>query len=627
MALPRSHWRLPFVGALTIGALFCWTCCLSVNAEDKRPAADDTGAEKLDFFGDPLPKGALARLGCVHLRHQGPATDVIFIDGDKTVVSSGHDGVIRFWDATTGKTVRTISGPWVCGGQLLGKGELLFAGSTLWDVKCGKEVFDCDRIKSVADKSPPYMVVSPDGKTVAAAGGTEKDIVLVDTASGKILHTLHGHAFKVVTLAFSPDGKTLASADEFYDVGMPDESKVATGIVRLWDVDKGKEIAQLKGHEKAVDVLAFSPDGKQLAASGYVSTLVWDLPAANAAPQRLKVLAATLRFSPDGKKLACGGKSIVVVDLADPDHLREMTRAPEFVPCHALRFSADGKTLAGAMNDGAVLLWDVATGKERLRPFAGHRTTKGGQQYRWPILSGPQRVSTNGVSQVQLSFDGKTAATCGVDNCLCVWDTTTGKQLRHFDLTEGDDQPQVRGISWIALSPDGKYAAATSERGNTHYSENTLTVWDVDSGKAIRVFKGKNKGQGGLNHLNFLPDGRLLAIDQSHLRCWKVKTGEESQLLKVDQTKAELLCGAADAGLIVIARDQGQLKTQALVDKPLTLWDLKSGKQKPFDFLRLFRQMRVVGLENVDMVPSHGVTTTDSSRGTRMSTSLLDHHL
>ena len=115
-----------------------------------------------------------------------------------------------------------------------------------------------------------FVAFSPDGKKLASAGSNNntETIKLWDVATGKELATLSGHQFGTDSVAFSPDGKTLASGG----------ANIYENTVKLWDVATGKEMASLKGHTSFVNSLAFSPDGKTLASASVDKTIkLWDV--------------------------------------------------------------------------------------------------------------------------------------------------------------------------------------------------------------------------------------------------------------------------------------------------------------------------------------------------------------
>ncbi len=599
MSLPRLHSRLVALLAFVV-ALACSFWLLPVRAEEKKAEADKPPKVRLDFYGDPLPNGAVARIGCVHLRHAGIACDVAFQDQGKTIVSTGAgDPLIRYWDAERGKTIRTVAGQWHVGGKLSPDGKLLSRGATIWNIASGKIQFDeqlTGSLRQGVDFHESIVAISPDGKRAAVSH--DQDVFIWDTGSGKKLHDLKGHKYAITALAFSPDGTVLASADQFNEYGGPPGApKDPTGSVRLWDVEKGKEIRQLEGHEESVAGISFSPDGKRLAAGGRVSTLVWDLTAAKPTSKRYKVRAEVLTFSPDGQHLAAAYGGVFVVDLADRENHRMLTGEP-IVGCRATAFSPDGKTVAAALEDGQICLWDLKTGKELLRPFPGHPQLVGGRQANLNSTGAP----SHGLTEIHLTVDGKRAVTCAADSTLCIWDTGNGKLIGHFNPQGsgegvGPHTPACR----CAISPDGRYVAATGQRGFlVDDIVDFLKVWEVESGKEVRTIEGHGKSYVGFTNLVFLPGAKILATDRSHLRCWDVTTGAECQILDADEKKVEWFGISGDGRTLVVSETQqsrgpGRPRA-ALVGQPLRLWDLETGKRKPFD-VDLVAAVKQVGLD------------------------------
>ena len=168
--------------------------------------------------------------------------------------------------------------------------------------------------------------------------------------------TLGGHPDFVYSVAFSPDGKTLASGS-------------GDNTIKLWDVPTGKEQATLKGHTGWVTSVAFSPDGKTLASGSWDKTIkLWDVATGKelATLQGHTSFVLSVAFSPDGKTLASasGDKTIKLWDVADGQGDRPPSRDTR-TGFSCVAFSPDGKTLASGSVDKTIKLWDVATGKER----------------------------------------------------------------------------------------------------------------------------------------------------------------------------------------------------------------------------------------------------------------------
>jgi WD40 repeat protein len=213
------------------------------------------------------------------------------------------------------------------------------------------------------------------------------EIKLWDTVTGQERATLKGGASVITSLAFSPDGTTLAAGGTIF-VG-----KEARGSeVKMWDVATGRERATLKGHACVVTSLAFSPDGTTLA----VGTTTWDGP--NEVPrsevklwvvvtgQKTRTLSSSpdrsvlsMAFSPDGRTLAAGngvpnsreyGGELKLWDVATGQVRAELRTTAGHIRCAA--FSPDGRLLAAACKDGTAKLWNVshliATARDAVRP-------------------------------------------------------------------------------------------------------------------------------------------------------------------------------------------------------------------------------------------------------------------
>ena len=302
----------------------------------------------------------------------------------------------------------------------------------------------------LAGHSGPVFSVafSPDGKTLAGAGDTSLRLWVVATRR-PIGHPFTGPTGGIISVAFSPDGKTLAGGGG------------AQGV-RLWDVGTGHQIRNhLTGHTGPVGSVAISPDGKTLAGAGAHGVRLWDLTTGRQIDDLLTGRTnwvGSVAFSPDGKTLAGGGGYDGLrsrVWLWDMDTGRpighRLTRSDGGIG--SVAFSPDGKTLATGSVDGTVRLWDVTTGHPVRDLFTGH---------------------TNGVysvGSVAFSPDGKTLASGGISGTVRLWDVATGRPIGHPLV--GHTGP----VSSVAFSPDGKTLASASVDG-------TVRLWDVATGGA-----------------------------------------------------------------------------------------------------------------------------------------------
>ena len=228
-------------------------------------------------------------------------------------------------------------------------------------------------------------------------------MTLRDAATGDELFRLPGQPGGVSSVAFSPDGKRLAAA--------------SAGLIELWDLGSRAKVHALRAHESFVYDVAFSPDGRRLATGGYDGTIkLWD-PATGEAVLTLyghTSKVAGLAFSPDGKTLASASEDMSV-RLWDPTTGRELAAFRGHTSfANGVAFSPDGKTLASAGQDRTVKLWDVRTSR--------------------PVVF---REHTAWVETASFSPDGKLVASGagaieGVDNTVRLWDPTTGEPLRTF---------------------------------------------------------------------------------------------------------------------------------------------------------------------------------------------------
>jgi len=277
-------------------------------------------------------------------------------------------------------------------------------------------------------------------------------------------------------ILFSPDSRLLAMA--FDTVGV--------APVQLRDAATGNETFGFSGLASRVQDLAFSPDGKTLAASLYDGTVkTWGV-ADGQARQTLTLPAAAygLAFSPTGKLLAVGLQNGTAQLLSSDTGQVVAALAGHTDLVNSVAFSPDGATLATGSFDGLIKLWDVATGKE-VQTLTGH---------------------SKSVWKVAFSPDGSRLASASTDGTVRLWNTATGQAqlvLKDNSVLEWYD---------VAFSADGKCLAAASA--------NKLVIWEAASGRVLRSI---DIADTGVDTLAFSPDGRLLANGgDGAVRLWGV---------------------------------------------------------------------------------------------------------
>jgi serine/threonine protein kinase len=260
------------------------------------------------------------------------------------------------------------------------------------------------------------VAISPDGQKIAS-GSDDRTIKIWSLNRRKQLRTLKGHTSWVYSVAFSPDSQTLIS-------GSKDKT------VKIWNLKTGQELRSLTGHSSYVNSVAFSPDGQTIASGSYDKTI------------RLHLKT--------GQAIALTG------------HSREVL---------AVAFSSNGQYLVSSSADRTIKIWNPNTGKE-LRTLTGH---------------------SGDVNAIAISPDSQTLASVSDDKTVKVWNLNTGRELRTLIGYSSD-------INSVAFSPDGQAIATGSD-------DKTIKIWNIVTGEELTTLKG---------HLSpvfavaFSPNGQLL---------------------------------------------------------------------------------------------------------------------
>ncbi len=483
---------------------------------------------RVDLFGDALPDGAMARLGTVRFR-QGMVTRALaFAPDGKTLASAGSDGSgsLCIWNPADGKAIYRLEVPSLVLYLAYSPNSKMLVTTGydqifLLDAATGKQL---RRLETPAGGEWGSVAFSPIGNAVAIAQrvGPQFAIFLWDPATGKEIRRLTGHTEEVISIDFSPDGKTIASASR-------------DKTIRVWDVANGKVLTNLEGQPAQENRVAFSPDGKGLASMGAEGViLVWDVATAK---QERKLQAgdrmlSNFVFSPDGRQLAAseiGG----LIRLWDPSTGQELRnwKATTFYNS-ALAFSPDGKILATAGSlDHAIRLWDPETGRA-INPPGGH---------------------TGMINSVRFTTDGRTLLSGSQDRRILEWDVASGRQRREFFAEPPDSADALARVWLYDLSPDAKTIAWSPRFRNDVKKDPIIRVWDTTHQKMLHTWSWVGEA---VWTISFAPNGKLLASgDKQGITIWEVATGTALHCVKQKNERASSMAFSPDSRLLAYGED------------------------------------------------------------------------
>ena len=512
------------------------------------------------------------------------------------LASGGLEGEILFWDPEQGQLLRTIRshGGSVNALAFRSDGQVLVSGGTdefirQWAIPSGEELRSFTSL--TGDISS--LAVSPDGAQIAADG--INSVFVWDAASGAIVHRLEGHSERVFSVAFSPDGRWIASGGDDNSILLwqaasgeqirrleghtawilalafsPDSSVLASagdGTIRLWDVASGTLKASLAGDFNNADSLAFSRDGAWLVSSNEEEIRVWD--AASGEPAGLIAGHGRgtdrLAFSADGALLASGGweGQVRMWEVAAKTVQRFSVATAESIV--ALSFPTTGDGLLVADAQGALTRWDEQSGAfspvastellddevvafshdGRLLASAGYSQGAGrvsvveaaDGQILWSFEEDAEATS------LAFSSDGRLLATGEEYGAVRLWDLTTGQLRRTLSAGSGR-------VLCVAISPDGGTLAACGD--------SAILLWNSSSGELLHSLVPEGLG---VHALAYRRDGRLLAAGTlvGTIELWDPIAGRLLQTLDGHALDVEQLAFSPDGRLLASSSDDGTL--------------------------------------------------------------------
>jgi len=404
-------------------------------------------------------------------------------DGSK-ILSCAQDNFVKIWELSSGKLLQQLAGHTdvVWSGYVSPDGTTALTASAdktvkLWDVASGTII----RTIEGHAKGVPSAVFSHDGKLILSCSW-DKSAKIWSAETGELLRTFEGHTEGLVSAEFSPDDSMIITRSDYYE-----------NVIKLWKVNSGEVVKTyvMSTHTQPSSVGTFSNDGLRIVTgSEDRCAILWN--AVTGEPIRKCIghngKITSIAFSPDDSKILSGSSDSTAIlwNSESGASVHQFTNHKSKI--YSVAFTKDGSKICTGHGDTTAILWDVKTGDSIKTLFC---------------QNGP-------VFSVDFSPDGTQMLTCtrALESAIRIWDVQTGSVIRSFSYRD------KRPFS-ATYSSNGKMVLAW-------YYDSSAVVWNTVDGTQIIVVKDSSK----INSASFSPDGQTILTGSSTSKIWDVTTGK-----------------------------------------------------------------------------------------------------